>query len=121
MRRYAVSAGMRRLLVLAAAAALAVPSSASAANNVVVSAGFRYLPPTLTVARGDTLTHVNADVAPHDVTAVATGADNLPIFYGDVVGTGGQSDVRGVSSLAPGGYAFYCSVHPTMTGTLTVT
>jgi len=111
---------MRPLIVLAAAAALAVPSSASAANNVVVSAGFRFLPPTVSVAQGDTLTHVNADIAPHDVVSVATGADNLPIFYGDIVSTGGQSDVRGVSSLAAGSYAFYCSVHPTMTGTLTV-
>lgn len=111
---------MRSLLVLTALASLAVPSSASAANNVVVSVGFRYLPPSLSVAQGDTLTHVNADVAPHDVMAVETGPDNLPIFYGDVVGTGGQSDVRGVSSLAPGDYGYYCSVHPTMTGTLTV-
>lgn len=111
---------MRPLLMLAAAAALTVPSSASAANNVVVTAGFRYLPPTLSVAQGDTLTHVNADIAPHDVVAVETGPDNLPIFYGDIVGTGGQSDVRGVSSLSPGAYSFYCSVHPTMTGTLTV-
>ena len=111
---------MRPLLVLAAVAALAVPSSASAANNVVVTAGFRYVPPSVSVAQGDTLTYVNADVAPHDVTSDATGPDNLPIFYSDVVGTGGQSNVRGVSSLAPGTYGFYCSVHPTMTGTLTV-
>lgn len=111
---------MRPLLMLAAVAALALPSSASAADNVVVSVGFRYVPPTVNVAQGDTLTHVNADVAPHDVTSVATGPDNLPIFYGDIVGIGGQSDVRGVSSLARGRYAFYCSVHPTMTGELAV-
>lgn len=111
---------MRRLLVLAAIASIAAPSSASAANNVVVTAAFRYVPPSVTIAQGDTLTYVNADIAPHDVTATLTGPDNLPIFYSDVVATGGQSDVRRVSSLAPGSYSFYCSVHPTMTGTLTV-
>ena len=111
---------MRRLLILASLASLAVPSSAYAANNVVVTAAFRYVPQNVSVAQGDTLTYVNADVAPHDVMAVDTGPDNLPIFYSDVTSTGGQSDVRFVSSLAPGSYDFYCSVHPTMTGTLTV-
>lgn len=111
---------MRRILVLAALAALAVPSSASAADNVVVTAAFQFLPPSPGVSQGDTLTYVNADIAPHDVMADENGPDGLPLFYSDVVGTGGQSDVRGVSSLPPGAYGFFCSVHPSMTGTLTV-
>jgi outer membrane protein assembly factor BamB/plastocyanin len=79
-----------------------------------------YATPVMTVPAGGTLSFTNLDVAQHDVTAAATGADGAPLFGSRLVGLGETVPVNGVARLKPGSYAFYCSIHPGMRGTLLV-
>ena len=64
------------------------------------------------VAPGQTITVANADGAPHTLTSV-DGAFDTGVIGGGVAG-------GLVAPTAPGSYAFFCSLHPSMTGTLTV-
>ncbi|HEY8476628.1 MAG TPA: cupredoxin domain-containing protein, partial [Chloroflexota bacterium] len=68
-------------------------------------------PPTVTVRVGDTITWTNAGAAPHTVTA----ADGS--FDSGVVPAGGEWSF---TPSAPGTYAYLCSLHPSMRGTLIV-
>ncbi len=54
---------------------------------------------------------------PHDV--VIKDASGMQMFKGDVV-TGPKEVDYSVPALAAGTYQFMCSIHPNMTGTLTV-
>lgn len=106
-----------------AATALVAPRPATATHaspKVVVARNFVYEPTPTTVAVGDHLDFTNQDAAPHDVVARATKADGSPVFASAVVTKGQTAPVLGVESLAPGSFAFYCSIHPTMAGTLVV-
>ena len=73
-----------------------------------------YATPVATVRQGGSVTYTNLDAAQHDVVSV----DGL--FGTPLIGTGAQAPVAGVESLAPGDYAFYCSLHANMRGTLSV-
>lgn len=75
-----------------------------------------YTPATLSVRAGETVVVRNNDAFPHTVTHSTTGT---PLFdTGDI--NGGQSKTFSAPS-APGTYAFKCSRHAQMQGTLTVT
>ena len=65
-----------------------------------------------TVSAGQTISVANADGAPHTLTAVDGSFDT------GVIQGGGATTLA--APLAPGSYAFFCSLHPSMTGTLTV-
>jgi plastocyanin len=108
---------MRRIvLATTLVAALAVPVAAQADERVIagpLSSGF--LNPNVSIDQGEKLTFLNPDVAPHDVTSVETG-----LFSSETVTAGTETPVNGADSLSAGTYDFICSVHPHMTGTLTV-
>ena len=76
---------------------------------------FAFDPPNIVVAPGTTVTWVNADRAPHTVTAT------------DPAGAFDSGTLRPGQSFSftftqPGTtYAYYCAIHPSMTGTVTVT
>jgi tetratricopeptide (TPR) repeat protein len=53
----------------------------------------------------------------HDV--VINGPSGTPVFTGALI-DGGKSTDYAIPPLAPGTYTFTCSIHPNMTGTLTV-
>jgi glucose/arabinose dehydrogenase/plastocyanin len=111
----------RRLVPLVAAlvaAATLVP--ARAADQAVTAVGNTFLPGNVSMAAGSKLTFANADVAPHNVIADASGR-NGPIFGSGTVTAGGTTEVKGVEKLKPATYPFHCSVHPSMRGSLTVT
>lgn len=72
--------------------------------------GFNYVPPSLTVARGETVVVQNVDSAPHTVTG--NGFDT-----GEIAGGAMGSFV---APAAPGQYDFFCAYHSAMRGTLTV-
>jgi plastocyanin len=99
-------------------AATEAPSEAAAACEVVDGAtgtaaeirGFAY-PADLAVAAGGSITWTNADGAPHTVTF-----DDGTCASG-TIGAGGSATVR---YDVAGTFAFHCSIHPTMTGTLVV-
>lgn len=110
------------LRLLLAGALLAVPvAPASAAPGAVGAVVETFVPASVSVGAGETLTLVNLERSPHDVTSLDVGTDGLPLFQSAIVYEPGQTAVvRGVESLEPGLYEFYCSVHEQMRGTVTV-
>jgi plastocyanin len=75
---------------------------------------FAFDPPNITVAPGTTVTWTNNDSAPHTVTAT----DPAGAFDSGTLQPG-QS--YSFTFTQPGTtYAYYCAIHPSMTGTVTV-
>lgn len=83
---------------------------AAAAEPVITISAMAFSP--IAVAPGATVRVVNADSVPHTVTAEDGSFD---VF----VDAGGEATF--VAPSGPGAYAFFCAVHPAMTGSLTVT
>ena len=76
---------------------------------------FAFDPPNITVAPGTTVTWVNNDSAPHTVTAT----DPAGAFDSGTLQPGQSFSF---TFIQPGTtYAYYCAIHPSMTGTVTVT
>ena len=73
------------------------------------------------MAQGERLTFLNGDVTTHTVTANLSGSDGRPFFDSGNVAPGAEAFVERSQFLTTGTYAFHCSIHPFMTGTLTVT
>ncbi len=111
-------------LAVAGAATLGVPQALGASEAITAVAGPAYGKASFTIDRGTTASFDNQDATAttHDVTAIDTGGKkNLPLFRTAEISLG-QTPVNGTSSLAPGTYRFFCTVHPTqMTGQLVVT
>ena len=80
------------------------------ATHIVVIKATSYAPMTVTVKRGDTVVWINKDPFPHTVTA--TGA-----FDSKSIAGGGSWKYR---PLRAGEFAYTCSFHPNMMGTLSV-
>ena len=80
-------------------------------SHVVQIAAFAFVPPRVTVARGDTLTWVNEDIVPHTATAAQGAWDSGTIAakgrWTVVVRAGGRVD-------------YQCTLHPSMTGTVVI-
>jgi len=101
------------------------PNDSDVSGNAIVAgpgaqtAG--YLTPTPSVSKGQPLGLRNLDPADHDVTSRLRKADGSPLFQSPRVPEGSVDAVHGVKALPAGSYEFYCSIHPNMTGTLTVT
>lgn len=112
----------RRLLVLVTIAAPALGAPPALADVTIRAVPpNRYVDTAPQMAQGERLTFSNYDTAAHDVTSSQNGPDGRPLFASALI-TGGQSAfVEGSQYLTAGSYPFLCSVHPFMTGTLTVT
>ena len=93
----------------ASGSAAAAPA---AAGSTITIRSFAFGSP-LTVKPGQSIAVVNQDSAPHTVTA-----DDGKSFDAKA-GPGGSGSFT--APMAPGTYAFHCTVHPSMHGTLTVT
>ena len=80
------------------------------ATHTVLIVGTKYVPGTLTVRRGDTVVWINKDPFPHTVTAK------------------GSFDSRAIAAgkswkwtpRSAGDYAYICTLHPNMTGSVKV-
>ncbi len=70
-----------------------------------------FSPNPLTVAVGTVVTFMNNDTTTHDATAVAGGFATGPIFAGRSAS---------VTLATAGTFAYFCTIHPGMTGTLRV-
>lgn len=94
---------------------LSIPSGASTPGNP------SYSPATLTVSKGDVITVSNEDTAPHTVTNGATpgDADAGKLFDTSIIMPSATATID-TASLTAGEHAFHCTVHPFMTGSLTV-
>jgi cytochrome c oxidase subunit 2 len=99
----------------AAAATLTIPQGASVQGNPA------YDPDPLTVKVGDTIAVNNKDIAPHTVTngKDATDPNMGKLFDTSIINAGDSAEIV-TTDMKPGEYPYHCSVHPYMTGTLTV-
>jgi len=88
------------------------PSGDSAPGAVAI-AGFRFNPEQITVNVGDAVTWTNEDEAVHTVTTT----DDGPIDSGDVAGGATYELVFDEA----GTFAYICTLHPNMDGTVEVT
>jgi cytochrome c oxidase subunit 2 len=80
-----------------------------------------YDPDPLAVTAGDVIEVTNEDNVPHTVTS-GTGLEDAESgvqFDTSIIDAGGTAQVD-TANLATGEYPYYCSVHPYMLGTLTV-
>jgi plastocyanin len=107
---------MRALRPLLAASALmlaALGSVASAAQTVAIDiTGFRFMPETMTITAGDTVTWTNRDSAQHSVLFL-TGLGQTPNF-----GLGQSASLRFVT---PGTFNYICGLHgQSMSGSVVV-
>jgi plastocyanin len=87
-------------------------SGVSASGRAVKISGFKFAPATLTVKRGARVTVTNDDSTAHTATA-----DDGNSFDTGSLDPGAS---QAISVAKPGSYAYHCSIHPFMKGTLVV-
>ena len=102
-------------------AALAAPAASYPLHTVVAAPpakvqrvaiqNFAFSPQAIVVAPGTTVTWINADDDPHTVTATAKS------FHSAAMDT---ADSYSFTFAKPGEYAYFCSLHPHMTGKVVV-
>lgn len=92
---------------------VAVQAASAVAPNsqTVVIKMFAFTPQVLTVAPGTTVTWTNADEDPHTITA------NDKTFHSSALDTDNKYSF---TFAMPGTYAYFCSLHPHMTGKIIV-
>jgi plastocyanin len=88
------------------------PASAKASKTEVLIDSFSFSPKTFTVSAGATVTWTNYDNVPH----VVTSADDQ--FKKSAVLKTGQHFSNTFATA--GSYSYLCSIHPRMTGEITV-
>ena len=99
----------------AAAITLSIPTGAATPGNPA------YSPDTLTVTKGEIIAVSNDDTAPHTVTSGASpgDADAGQLFDTSIIMPAGKAEID-TSTIDAGDHPFHCTVHPFMTGTMTV-
>ena len=104
-------------------AASAAPGGSANPNVVTISAlGVKYEQTEVTAPAGVSfqIAFTNKDAGvPHNVSIHQGGATGAELFKGTVF-NGVETRTYDVPPLDAGTYAFVCTVHPTMVGTLTV-
>jgi len=98
-------------LVLAIGGALGLAGSVLAADQAVTIASFAFSPASLTVTAGDSVTWSNNDSTGHTATAGDGSFDT---------GTIAPGATASVTFATAGTFAYACTIHPTMTGTIVV-
>ena len=93
-------------------ASAAQPSAAEASAQVNIL-NYKFDPETLTVRVGTTVTWVNHDEVPHSVMS----SDKRFTSSGGL----DTNESYSYTFTQPGTYAYYCSLHPFMTGKIVVT
>lgn len=111
---------MRRALALALLTVALAPAAAHADERVYAVPPNQYSSTVITIDQGEALFFRNIDLQRHDLVSKDQ-AGGKPIFGSPLLGTGEEALVQGAQQLKGGNYAFFCTVHPFMTGTLTVT
>jgi len=82
------------------------------ATHTIAIEGVSYAPQSLTVHVGDRIVWVNKDPFPHTATSQGSGVDSK-----EIAGNGGSWTY---TAARAGDFNYICTLHPTMTGTLTV-
>ena len=102
---------LARSLALASALALSAIAAHAAPAATITIDNFDFSPMTVTVPAGAAVTWTNNDDIPHAVRAVDGS------FRSKALDTG---DSFSVTFAKPGTYAYFCSIHPKMTGKVVV-
>jgi plastocyanin len=90
------------------------PGPPEATDGLTVDAqDLAFQPADIEAAAGETVSWVSADTVPHTVTSTSGPAD-----FDESLPSGATASV---TFDEPGTYEYACSIHPTMTGTVTVT
>ena len=113
--------GKRGAAVLALVGCSALMAVPAAHAQVYAGPPNTYITPDVSIDQGETATFVNADAVEHDVVARKKGPDAKPLFRSELIGFSESAPVEGTQYLVSGSYPFFCSLHPQMEGTLTVT
>jgi spore coat protein A len=79
---------------------------------------FAFSPSTVTLAKGGQLTLVNDSFSAHTLTSRALDSDGHPLFNVHVEPHATKQVP--VSTLGGGTYAYFCQIHPSMTGNLVI-
>ena len=108
MRRLFLAAALMTACLLSIAL-LASPAFAS--DKSVTIDNFTFNPQRLTIKAGTTVIWTNQDDIPHTV------ASTTKAFKSKVLDT---DDKFSFTFTTPGEYAYFCSLHPHMTGTIVV-
>jgi plastocyanin len=87
------------------------PKAVAAASGTVTISDFSYSPGTITVNQGDTVTWVNNGPTPHSATS-SSGAFDTGIFP--------KGESRSHTFNEAGSFAYICTPHPFMKGTVVV-
>ena len=98
----------------AAGATLSIPAGAATPGNPA------YDPAELSAKKGDVVNVVNNDNAPHTATS-GNGPEDAGQAFDTSLIMAGDSGTIDTSTLEAGEYPYFCTVHPFMKGTLTVT
>ena len=103
---------MNKVLMACAGAATLFAAGAARAETIEVKIdNFTFNPAQVTVHAGDTVIWVNHDDIPHTVTSKTQAFRSKAL----------DSDDRfSFTFTAPGSFAYFCSLHPHMTGTIVV-
>jgi plastocyanin len=100
-----------RLRFLVSALAILWAGEAAAATHLVVGRGVAWDPKRLDVAKGDTVEWKNADVVPHNVR------QDKRVFWSKDLQPGQSFRWKATKR---GTWSYKCTLHPEMTGVLTV-
>ena len=106
----APSPGMTMVMSAPAGAGPATP----VAGDAVAIQNFAFAPAALVVKAGTTVTWTNKDTDDHTVTSQGSGGP----LQSPPLGTGQSYSYK---FTKPGTYSYYCTIHPFMTATVTVT
>jgi plastocyanin len=94
--------------------ATAAPPASTGGGNTIAIKNFAFDPSMLTVKTGTVVTWVNQDEAPH---TIASDKGSPAAVFSDSLSTGASYTF---TFTQPGTYAYHCSIHPSMRGTVTV-
>ncbi|TMJ92244.1 MAG: amicyanin [Alphaproteobacteria bacterium] len=104
-----IAAALAVMLVGVPRAVAAQPAPAAAAEVEIDQ--FAFVPQRITVKAGTTVTWINDDDTPHTV------ASSSKLFKSKALDT---KDKFSFTFTTPGTYAYFCSLHPHMTGVVVV-
>ena len=115
MRPPSVTAGVIISALWACSSASTVGKAPIPVNaNEVIITDYKFIPVTLTVSVGATVTWVNRDIAPHTATHRSFGEEAFD------TGTLGHHAVYSHTFKTAGSYAYLCVLHQGMMGTIVV-